>query len=66
MNDKNIYDKYFTTYSDKLKLEGIYSSSDLQLNQAFGNCSIRPHHVRHPAANYWSGLGELRKSSKFL
>ena len=22
---------------------------------------IWPHHVRHPAANYWSGLGELRK-----
>ena len=28
--------------------------------------SIWPHHVRHPAANYWSGLGELWKSTCFV
>ena len=28
--------------------------------------SIWLHHVRHPAANYWSCLGELRKSTNFL
>ena len=25
-----------------------------------------PHHVRHPAINYWSGLGEPRKSTFFF
>ena len=31
----------------------------------YADFSICPHHVRHPAANYWSGLGEPQKSTFF-
>ena len=32
----------------------------------YADFSIWPHHVQHPAANYWSDLSELRKSSCFV
>ena len=32
----------------------------------YADFSIWPHHVWHPAANYWSGLGKLQKSTCFV
>ena len=32
----------------------------------YADFSVWPHHVQHPAAKLWSGLGELRKSTTFL
>ena len=32
----------------------------------YADFSIFSHHVQYPAANYWSGLGEPRKSTFFL
>ena len=48
------------------EFKGFSTWGKRETQSFYADFSICPHHVRHPAANYWSSLGELRKSTFFL
>ena len=39
----------------------VFRHEERETISYYTDFSIWPHYVRHPAANYWSVLGELRK-----
>ena len=63
---QNTYDSLFWfRYENSITFLSFSTRGERDTISFYADFSIWPHHVRHPAANSWSGLGELRKINFF-